>query len=545
MARSRNPDLLFEDVLAERAQRVGAQWRAGALDREPPVLDRATVFVTHRCNLRCRYCNGPHLCKTLPAELRKEMLAADLPLRTYERLLDDWAARGLRHVHFTGGEATLHPCLPEFVRRATRRGIPSSLTTNGTAPLDLYRELVRGGLSEVRISIDSGDEAEFDRFVGVAGAFRKVHGTITGLMALKRAEGLEFFVILNACVGSFNEARIRATLEALIGLAPDDIKLLAVAEEASSLSAAARRGAVSELLVMAEAGRKGFELLPRKISALYRRGSFGMKDEASRRAFGGCFVPLTERTLDGRGFFPCSIYLRYAGAPVAGIGSTFAQQQAGIAGFVRGHACGSDSICVNNCSACCREFNLRVSQAGREEAALREARLEPPIEVGPVARGEVEEALGTRDLLRSRPAGKGRPFMVVKPPGMGHLDEIRAHLRGQGVAIQGEATLPRWQAAALFLHLRDATGEEAAYRIARNKAYARLEGEGPAQVLWLEKGVPEGKLRRIKRELRAWYGEEYRRFRHDGGEHLLHTNCVHAPEFSDLEVETRIIEYFL
>ena len=135
--------------------------------------------------------------------------------------------------------------------------------------------------------------------------------------------------------------------------------------------------------------------------------------------------------------------------------------------------------------------------------------------------------------------------MVVKPLGLRHLREIREYLRGQGVVIEREATLRRWQAAALFLHFRDATGERAAYRIARNRAYARFEGEGPSQVLWLEEGVPDGKLCRIKRELRSWYGERFRYFRYGDEEHLLRANCVHAPETADLPLETGIIERFL
>src|SRR5512137_2469088 len=55
-ARSRAPDLLFEDVLTQRVADLGAlvdePERVGA---EHP-LHRVTVFLTYRCNLACPYC---------------------------------------------------------------------------------------------------------------------------------------------------------------------------------------------------------------------------------------------------------------------------------------------------------------------------------------------------------------------------------------------------------------------------------------------------------------------------------------------------------
>ena len=139
--------------------------------------------------------------------------------------------------------------LPDFVRQATRLGIPSSITTNGTAPFDRYRDLIANGLSELRISIDSHREKDFDATVGVPGTFRKVRENIRRLIELKRSGGKRFFVILNACVGAFNLDEVRSTMRGLMGFAPDDIKLLAVAEEASSVSARARLDSVKVLMV--------------------------------------------------------------------------------------------------------------------------------------------------------------------------------------------------------------------------------------------------------------------------------------------------------
>ncbi len=124
MARSKNPDLIFEDLLQERAKRVAGVYmqadpKAAFFDfkRTPffrqnqtePLdleLDRVTLFVTHKCNLLCRYCNGPHMNKTISPDQRREMLNAEISIEQYEKLLEEWAAHGLKHIHFTGGEPT-------------------------------------------------------------------------------------------------------------------------------------------------------------------------------------------------------------------------------------------------------------------------------------------------------------------------------------------------------------------------------------------------------------------------------------------------------
>ena len=121
--RSKNPDLLIPEVMDERIKRTADFWgyRVDVLNS----LDRMTVFVTHRCNLFCKYCNGPHMTLRKRDTLRKkEMLRNDLSVSAFKQLLEQAKKSAkLRHIHFTGGEPTLNKDLPAFVEMATAQGI--------------------------------------------------------------------------------------------------------------------------------------------------------------------------------------------------------------------------------------------------------------------------------------------------------------------------------------------------------------------------------------------------------------------------------------
>jgi molybdenum cofactor biosynthesis enzyme MoaA len=199
--RSRNSDLLLPEFMESQAREALGHF-AG---RAPLRVHRVTAFATHRCNLFCEYCTGPHLTtREGDTERKKEMLRRDLALEDYVRHLDDLLARasGIDHVHFTGGEATIAPRLPELVAATSARGILSSVTSNGMASPSLYARLVADGLGEVRISLDSCDEAEFDRAVGRRGAFRRVVESIREIARLRDREEWDVFLVLNAPPGT-------------------------------------------------------------------------------------------------------------------------------------------------------------------------------------------------------------------------------------------------------------------------------------------------------------------------------------------------------
>jgi len=112
------------------------------LDRNHPVL--AQVVPMRRCNLACAYCNEYDTTST-PVPL-PEMLAR----------LDMLADLGTSMITVSGGEPLMHPDLEAMVTHMRRRGMISSIITNGyyLSP-ERIRRLNAARLDYLQISIDN------------------------------------------------------------------------------------------------------------------------------------------------------------------------------------------------------------------------------------------------------------------------------------------------------------------------------------------------------------------------------------------------------
>ncbi len=109
-----------------------------------PIPLSTSFAVTHRCNLRCSYCNTPFLD---PSEL---------PLDAIERLFDRLRALGVKRVGLTGGEPLLRKDIGEIVRLARDRGF--FVTLNSNLQLFESRRASLGGVDLFFTSLD-GDRA--------------------------------------------------------------------------------------------------------------------------------------------------------------------------------------------------------------------------------------------------------------------------------------------------------------------------------------------------------------------------------------------------
>ncbi len=325
--RSKNPDLLFPDIMEERIKRIRNLWHwpVGSLKD----VDRMTVFVTHRCNLFCRYCNGPHVSLQQGNSFRKRiMLHSDLSLKSFRQMLfEALAIARIRHIHFTGGEPTLNPDLPRFIELSSNHDIPASITTNGVASPELYEELINKGLTEIRVSLDSCSIEDFDGITGVQGSFDRVVESIRRIVKL-RDEGKDIFLVINACVDNGNHERLEDTLDFLLNLDADDIKFLTVAEDKEEVCKGADPTLIDRLNRHIKHIHEGkFPLLRTKIQNLLNPIASGLQDLQAQILMKHCFIPLTERTFDATHYYPCSIYVRYYGEPLGRITDSFSQQQ--------------------------------------------------------------------------------------------------------------------------------------------------------------------------------------------------------------------------
>lgn len=100
------------------------------------------------CNLRCPFCHNSELLDlNLPAAYTEEEIFAFLEKRKHT----------LEGVVISGGEPTLQPDLPTFIRRVRERtGLLVKLDTNGTNPRMLRALLSEGLLDFVSMDIKAG-----------------------------------------------------------------------------------------------------------------------------------------------------------------------------------------------------------------------------------------------------------------------------------------------------------------------------------------------------------------------------------------------------
>lgn len=324
-------------------------------------LHRLTVFLTYRCNLDCPYC------KTIarsPAELAaRPQKRETFDHAAFRALLDAHRGTPIRHLHFTGGEPALVADVAEMIASARAAGVEAiSMTSNGTLPAETYLRFAEAGLDELRLSIDADEPVLGAALTGRASAWPRAVAT---LRTLGTWPGREFFLIVNAVIGPTNRARVPELVAFLLGFGVDDIKLITDVDHRGALADPTQAAALlAEVAAQLERfPPEAFPLLRRKIRTVFAPDAIGLD-----RAFGEdwrCFVPLTERTVDGAFYYPCSVYLREGGAPLGALSDPPDVQRANSARFVREGDCLRDPICLRYCLHCTASYNQRANEARR------------------------------------------------------------------------------------------------------------------------------------------------------------------------------------
>jgi radical SAM protein with 4Fe4S-binding SPASM domain len=178
----------FTDLQAWLNGTIGEGVGRRAVVREPftadfcryPVL--AEVALTYRCNLTCGFCYAGCGVAGLPDGWSEDRAMTDDEVC---RVLDV-IRRDARcpSVSFTGGEPTLRPGLPLFVRHAKGLGLKVNLISNGQR-LDEQRvaALAEAGLDSAQLSLEGPTAAIHDALVGRPGAFDRLWAGVERLRA--------------------------------------------------------------------------------------------------------------------------------------------------------------------------------------------------------------------------------------------------------------------------------------------------------------------------------------------------------------------------
>ncbi|MCY0965028.1 GTP 3',8-cyclase MoaA [Parathalassolituus penaei] len=159
------------------------------------------LSVTDQCNFRCNYC--------LPDGYQGSGKTAFLSLDEIRSAVGAFAALGTRKVRITGGEPSLRRDLPDIIRAvASTPGIDTvAMTTNGYRLERSVDDWVAAGLTNLNLSIDSLDPAQFATITG--------HDVLPSLLrGLDRALALGLKVKINAVLlRGFNFDQLQSFLD--------------------------------------------------------------------------------------------------------------------------------------------------------------------------------------------------------------------------------------------------------------------------------------------------------------------------------------------
>jgi MoaA/NifB/PqqE/SkfB family radical SAM enzyme len=140
-------------------------------------IERLELHLTYTCPERCAFCSEEHRMRAYhPYPVTWGRVAS--VLRTH-------ASRGVRNLHLTGGEPTIHPRFIDTLRLARKLGMRTSVGTIGTmlAREEFAREAIPF-LDEALFSLHGPTASVHDDLAGRAGSFEQVTSAIRTVLAI-------------------------------------------------------------------------------------------------------------------------------------------------------------------------------------------------------------------------------------------------------------------------------------------------------------------------------------------------------------------------
>lgn len=289
-------------------------------------LWRCELILTDACNFKCPYCRG----------LRDD-LRGSISYGNADRVISYWIEDGLKNVRFSGGEPTLWKGLDSLVRKCRDNGVEHiAVSTNGSASLGLYQNLIDVGVNDFSISLDGGCCAIGDAMTGgISGSWDKVVETIKFISS-------QTYLSVGMV---FTERNIEQACEVVLfadSLGVSDIRVIPSAQY---------NRALRSLSFLSDEILSRHPILRYRINHIREGISIrGLRDTDTSK----CRLVLDDMAVAGGKHFPCIIYLREGGDAIGSIGSDMRVERER---WMNGHFPKDDPICRKNCLDVCRQYN--------------------------------------------------------------------------------------------------------------------------------------------------------------------------------------------
>jgi MoaA/NifB/PqqE/SkfB family radical SAM enzyme len=299
---------------------------------------RGEILLTDRCNYRCVYCQGLPVKNDIPSELAIQVI-------------DIWVADKLKNIRFSGGEPTLYEGLLTLVDRSYRNGVERiAISTNGTASLNYYKELIDAGLNDICISLDAILPSLASKMAGIVNPqWKKVIRNIRELSQLT-------YVTVSIVFTSENAHDAKEIIRFCSNLGVADIRIVTASHLQSEIVEAIS-GIDQEVLDV-------YPILKYRVQN-YLKGwnARGIREGDTHR----CHLVKDDCVIAGKWHYPCGVYLRERGLPIGAISPKMRDER--IAWF-HNHDTHGDPICRQYCSDIYVEYNNRCEMIEKAKAEL-------------------------------------------------------------------------------------------------------------------------------------------------------------------------------
>lgn len=316
-------DIGFYTLSDRRASRASA-WSE---------LYRCELVLTSRCNFNCPYC--------------RHVGGADMDYWDAKEIVKTWATQRIRNIRFSGGEPTLWSPLVALVEYANSLGIGRiAISTNGSASIDKYFDLVAAGANDFSISLDACCAEDGDRMAGgIKGAFEQVTKTIQWLSAIPSV-----YVTVGAVLTNENQEYVRSIVEFADSLGVSDIRIIP----------AAQNGAMLKDAWLSQEYLDKYPILKYRVDNFSSgRPVRGLRDTDSRR----CGLVLDDMAVNQGKHYPCIIYMRESGEAIGEVGSNMRTERLNWFNRTDTHC---DPICKANCLDVCVDYNNKFREFNGE-----------------------------------------------------------------------------------------------------------------------------------------------------------------------------------
>jgi len=309
---------------------------------QPARIKRLDVLLTYRCNLTCTYCRFPVSDRLFPEEYL---------LRLVEQ------APELQWLHLSGGEPTCHPRFLAIVQALKQRSIHLTVTSNGTAPIEVYWALLDEGVDEINISLDQHRTRGFFANARNHELFDQVWKTMQSL-GEKRRHRNQSLLRVNACVDIEDIHSLPEITSLLDQLEFDDIKYVTISQNdyfPPELIEEYQQTIAPQLLAFAQGGK--YPMLAYRAQQLLAPDFRGVRHWNVPR----CLLLMDELCCDDTSYYPCIIYFREFGHPIGNhVTETFDQMNRKRAQFFQHFVPGEDALCLRYCPDVTRIYNTRA-----------------------------------------------------------------------------------------------------------------------------------------------------------------------------------------